>query len=346
MMASNTVVKRFKVGVGKILMGNFIRMLKLHFPRFGKFAARYIGKNDASIAQIRNRYDNIERISSKNFLEQHLDSGDILLRHSPTIVGIGTQLVDNTWWDHISMIIVQRGKRPSSMPTPPVPPWAPDGFEWEPFHDGQMQLFEANQIGCYTYPLGQFLRLFKRKNQLLLARRLQGVDDHLLIQEHKTDQQNSSMSTKDIEKRRLYNAMKYISERSRLNDNQRDVLESYVREIQGRPYERNVLSELLSLIITHPPDLSIMKDKSDENLETIFCSELVAEGYQRMGLIPNCVLNSNEVMPSAFAKGQNVIDSLMLHESICDDDRKVLGNEKIITWDDIENNFKEEKWWF
>ena len=78
-MASNTVVKRFKVGVGKILMGNFIRMLKLNFPTFGKFAARYIGKNDASIAQIRNRYDNIERISSKNFLEQHLDSGDILL---------------------------------------------------------------------------------------------------------------------------------------------------------------------------------------------------------------------------------------------------------------------------
>ena len=52
-MASNTVVKRFKVGVGKILMGNFIRMLKLHFPRFGKFAARYIGKNDASINEIR-----------------------------------------------------------------------------------------------------------------------------------------------------------------------------------------------------------------------------------------------------------------------------------------------------
>ena len=84
------------------------------------------------------------------------------------------------------------------------------------------------------------------------------------------------------------------------------------------------------------------KDKTDENLETIFCSELVAEGFQRMRIIPNCVLNSNEVMPSAFSKGQNVIDRLMLHESICDDERKILGNEKVITWDDIEANYKDE----
>jgi hypothetical protein len=341
-MTSNGLLIQLKVGFGKILMGNFIRILKLKYPAIGKLAAKFVGKNNGSTAHIKKKYKCIEHVKPTHFLEHHVDSGDILLRHTPTIVGIGTQLVDNTWWDHISMIVVQRGERPQSMPIAPLPPWAPEGFEWEPFHDGQLQLFEANQIGCYTYPLGQFLRLFKRKHQLLLLRRLQGVNDHVLLKdEHGI--QNVGIKDEDV---MIAKANKYNNERSRLNDNQRDMLESYVREIQGRPYEKNVLSELLSLIITHPPDLSVIKDKTDENLETIFCSELVAEGFQRMRIIPNCVLNSNEVMPSAFSKGQNVIDRLMLHESICDDERKILGNEKVITWDDVEANYKDESWWF
>ena len=220
-------------------------------------------------------------------------------------MGIGTQLLDNSWWDHISMVVVQRGERPSSIPIAPLPPWAPEGFQWEPFHDGQLQLFEANQVGCYAYPFGQFVRLFKRKHQLVLARRLQGVNDSNL-------QSNKDYTTSvDLDMQR---ANEYNMERQRLDDTQRDLLESFVREVQGRPYEKNIVSELLSLIITHPPDLEVVKNKSDENLESIFCSELVAEAFQRIHVIPNCVLNSNEVMPSAFSSGANVIDRLVLHE--------------------------------
>ena len=296
-----------------------------------------MGTCDTSINHIKRKYRNIERVTPVNFLEQHLDSGDILLRHSPSIVGIGTQLVDNSWWDHISMVVVQRGERPSSMPIAPLPPWAPKGFQWEPFHDGQLQLFEANQIGCYAYPFGQFVRLFKRKHQLVLVRRLQGLNDKdLQNNKHDADSVDLAMQT----------ANKYNMERQRLDETQRDLLESFVREVQGRPYETNIVSELLSLIITHPPDLNVVKDKSDENLESIFCSELVAEAFQRINVIPDCVLNSNEVMPSAFSSGANVIDRLVLHESIPEYKRRVLGNEKLITWDDFEANFKNESWWF
>ena len=336
-MSPPALLTKLKVGIGKILLGNIFRILKSRYPSVSRFSSKFLGKYDTSITHIKRKYRTIERVTPVNFLEQHLDSGDILLRHSPSIVGIGTQLVDNSWWDHISMVVVQRGERPSSIPTAPLPPWAPEGFQWEPFHDGQLQLFEANQVGCYAYPFGQFVRLFKRKHQLVLARRLQGVNDNDL----QNNKHYSASVDLDVQRANEYNM-----ERQRLDDTQRDSLESFVREVQGRPYEKNIVSELLSLIITHPPDLEIVKNKSDENLESIFCSELVAEAFQRIHVIPNCVLNSNEVMPSAFSSGANVIDRLVLHESIPEYKRRVLGNEKLITWDDFEANFKNESWWF
>ena len=336
-MSPPALLQRLQVGVGKILLGNIFRILKSHYPSVGRLSSKILGKYDTSITHIKKKYRRIERVTPVNFLEQHLDSGDILLRHSPSIVGIGTQLVDNSWWDHISMVIVQRGERPSSIPTAPLPPWAPQGFQWEPFHDGQLQLFEANQIGCYAYPFGQFVRLFKRKHQLILARRLQGVSDGTL--------QNNEDYDISAELN-MQSANKYNRERQRLDETQRDSLESFVREVQGRPYEKNILSELLPLIITQPPDIEVVKDKSEENLESIFCSELVAEAFQRIHVIPDCVLNSNEVMPSAFSRGAHVIDRLLLHERIPEDKRRVLGNEKIITWEDLEANFKHESWWF
>ena len=54
-MTSNGLVVQLKVGFGKILMGNFIRILKLKYPAIGKLAAKFVGKNSGSTAHIKKK---------------------------------------------------------------------------------------------------------------------------------------------------------------------------------------------------------------------------------------------------------------------------------------------------
>ena len=73
----------------------------------------------------------------------------------------------------------------------------------------------------------------------------------------------------------------------------------------GRPYEQN-LAELVG---------SVTRGVSEEeDLSSIFCSELVAEVYQAAGLLPEQSLNSNELAPSAFMHG-GAVDSLLVGEA-------------------------------
>ena len=73
--------------------------------------------------------------------------------------------------------------------------------------------------------------------------------------------------------------------------------ERFRLEVQDRAYEKNLL-DLLSAAIDIP-FLPMLRGKP--NLKTIFCSELIAEAYMVMGLLPyNKFLPSDEYTPADF----------------------------------------------
>ena len=80
------------------------------------------------------------------------------------------------------------------------------------------------------------------------------------------------------------------------------------KEVQGRPYEKNKMELILSAMDFQEEYLSFLRNKK-EDLSSLFCSELVAEAYKRMGLLSDKLL-SNEYTPDDFASGSNKTDSL------------------------------------
>jgi hypothetical protein len=82
-------------------------------------------------------------------------------------------------------------------------------------------------------------------------------------------------------------------------------LMQFRREMSGRPYEQNYL-ELFRAAYDHGP-----WHQNVEDLSSLFCSELVAEAYQRMGLISHDAA-SNEFTPSDFAGPIQLLDGSML----------------------------------
>lgn len=71
------------------------------------------------------------------------------------------------------------------------------------------------------------------------------------------------------------------------------VLSYFRREMKGRPYEQSKI-ELIKSVYDGPFGVNI------EDLSSLFCSELVAELYQRWGLISEDI-PSNEFVPANFA---------------------------------------------
>jgi len=80
-----------------------------------------------------------------------------------------------------------------------------------------------------------------------------------------------------------------ICDRNKINE----VLMKFRYEVNGRPYEQNRF-ELIKSLYDGPFGLNA------ENLSSIFCSELVAECYQRIGLLDEDI-PSNEYVPSQFS---------------------------------------------
>ena len=66
------------------------------------------------------------------------------------------------------------------------------------------------------------------------------------------------------------------------------------RELNGRPYEKKHL-ELINALRDGPLGV-----ENEENLSSLFCSELVAEAYQSLGLL-NVDKPSNEYTPADFS---------------------------------------------
>lgn len=73
-------------------------------------------------------------------------------------------------------------------------------------------------------------------------------------------------------------------------------LQELKNELRGRKYEQSTL-ELFNAVM----DIWEPLDGNEEDLSSIFCSELVAEAYQRMGLLEN-EPPSNEYTPADFTR--------------------------------------------
>lgn len=69
------------------------------------------------------------------------------------------------------------------------------------------------------------------------------------------------------------------------------------RELTGRPYEKNKL-DLIKAAYDGPGGAN------KEDLSSIFCSELVAEAYQTLGLLPE-TLASSEFVPADFSEARD-----------------------------------------
>jgi hypothetical protein len=89
-------------------------------------------------------------------------------------------------------------------------------------------------------------------------------------------------------------------------------LNDFRHEVSGRPYEKNKLELIKSTYDS-------VFGESKEDLSSLFCSELLAEAYQRMGLLTE-KKPSNEYTPKDFSQDRRL--ALQLEYSI--------GNELMI----------------
>lgn len=71
-------------------------------------------------------------------------------------------------------------------------------------------------------------------------------------------------------------------------------LMEFRREVTSRPYEQDII-ELIKAAYDGPFGLNT------EDLSSLFCSELVAEAYQRLGLLDESI-PSNEYTPRDFSE--------------------------------------------
>ena len=77
---------------------------------------------------------------------------------------------------------------------------------------------------------------------------------------------------------------------------------AFRKEVQGRPYEKNTIELILSSVDAQEKYLSFLRN-THEDLSSLFCSELVAEAYKRMGVL-NTTKFSNEFTPDDFSSAR------------------------------------------
>lgn len=95
------------------------------------------------------------------------------------------------------------------------------------------------------------------------------------------------------------------------DDKRQEIYEELLKfrkEVQGRPYEKSKSELILSAIDFQEDYLSFLRN-TKEDLSSLFCSELVAAAYQRMGLLDDKRL-SNEYTPDDFASNNDKVNPL------------------------------------
>ena len=73
------------------------------------------------------------------------------------------------------------------------------------------------------------------------------------------------------------------------------------KEVQGRPYEENKFDMIRSAFDAKYLDFL---ENDEEDLSSLFCSELVAEAYKRMGILHTTKLSS-EFTPDDFSSARD-----------------------------------------
>ena len=98
-----------------------------------------------------------------------------------------------------------------------------------------------------------------------------------------------------------------------IDDEQRGQMTKHLlefkKELGERPYEKSKLELIRSAIDFHEDFLTFLKNE-EEDLSSLFCSELVAAAYQRMGLLESNTESdnyktSNEYTPDDFTSGRD-----------------------------------------
>ena len=85
------------------------------------------------------------------------------------------------------------------------------------------------------------------------------------------------------------------------SDQMRLAVAQLLQELRGRPYEKSNMELIRAAVDVR----GIKMTQNAEDLSNIFCSELVAEVYQRMGLLPENP-PSNEYTPHDFSADRNL----------------------------------------
>lgn len=83
-----------------------------------------------------------------------------------------------------------------------------------------------------------------------------------------------------------------------IDKNKYQALMEFRKDVRNRPYEKNEI-ELIKSAYDGP------WGHNEEDLSSLFCSELVAEAYQRIGLLPSDI-PSNEYTPKDFTSEKNL----------------------------------------
>lgn len=95
-----------------------------------------------------------------------------------------------------------------------------------------------------------------------------------------------------------------------INDEEREKMTTHLlefkKELGERPYEKSKLELIKSAMDFHEDVLTFLKNE-EEDLSSLFCSELVAAAYQRMGLLPydHEAKTSNEYTPDDFTSSRD-----------------------------------------
>lgn len=198
------------------------------------------------------------------------------------------------------------------MPSPPLAELHPAWFEMKPTLDtGDILLFAGES---------RFSKGIKRLtgshwSHAALVARVQPDSPPLLweatldteLPDITTHEMGSGVNLYDLELWiRHYGGETVIRQlRVERTDTMRAALLEFYREARGRPYERNRL-ELFRAVYDGP-----LGKNRNEDCSSFFCSELVAEAYQRMGLL-SPTPSANEYTPGDFSTERKMLLPLLL----------------------------------
>jgi len=210
-----------------------------------------------------------------------LETGDILIMHCTHQFGKIAQLGTGSVWDHVAMVVRLPTDNEQAMKSrleliQKSPQPVSKTMAWpQPGETGPVEVFEAMGGGAFSYPFtahaicrGKFLKY-------TAVRRLR---------HSKTGEP--------------------------LTRAQQQKIHEFVQEYWARPYEEgnSGMLELMRPIFRRHPHKKLHKirDKNQEALDNLFCSELIAEALQAANILPEDTLNSNEILPCHFGPNQSV----------------------------------------